>query len=138
MIMDQKTFGRLPMAVGVLILLGGSLPLLAQNQNAADAAKGGGSSSNTSVTATFRDASILPDGTGIPDRIKSDGGGAYVNGVGNVKAIIDGVGDFDLDTSDSPGATETRWVFLDFTNCATMGACTPLFTSGLATTICPS
>lgn len=75
----------------------------------------------TSTSATFR------DNTNLPDRIRSDGTGPYVNGQQNVKAIIDGVGDFDLDTSNS-GRGGTRTLFVDFTSPASTGA-TPPFSS---------
>ncbi len=61
------------------------------------------------VTATFRDAS--------GDQIASDGRGPYVNGVDNVKAILDGRGDFDLDTSVG-GLKPIRLLSLDFSQLA--------------------
>ena len=73
-----------------------------------------------STSATFR------DDTTIPDRIRSDGAGPYVNGQHNVKAIIDGQGDFDLDTSASGSGTRT--LFVDLTS-PTSTSATPPFTS---------
>src|SRR5690242_21961921 len=61
-----------------------------------------------STSAMFR------DDTAVPDRIRSDGAGPYVNGQHNVKAIIDGQGDFDLDTSASGSGTRT--LFVDLTS----------------------
>ena len=78
-------------------------------------------STGTSTSAAFR------DDTNLPDRLRSDGAGPYVNGQQNVKAIIDGVGDFDLDTSSS-GRGSTRTLFIDFTSPASTGA-TPPFSS---------
>ncbi|HET9400334.1 MAG TPA: hypothetical protein VFO34_05240 [Candidatus Acidoferrales bacterium] len=77
-------------------------------------------STGISTSATFR------DDTTIPDRIRSDGAGPYVNGQQDIKAIIDGVGDFDLDTSNAPHGTRT--LFIDFTSPASTSA-TPPFTS---------
>jgi len=59
----------------------------------------------TPATAQFGD---LPG-----DGIRSDGQGAYFNRVDGVKAIIDGVGDFDLDTNVGSGPT-ARTLCLDF------------------------
>lgn len=84
-------------------------------------ARGSKNPSQTSMVATFRS-----DVT-IPDRIGSDGAGSYTDGLQNVKAIIDGVGDFDLDTSASGAGTRT--VFLDFSMPASTGA-NPPFTTG--------
>lgn len=80
-------------------------------------------STGTSTSATFRD-----DMT-IPDRIRSDGGGAYVNGQQNIKAIIDGVGDFDLDTSNAGHGTRT--LFIDFTSPASTTATPPFSTANV-------
>jgi len=79
-----------------------------------------GASTGTSMEATFRD-----DLT-IPDRIRSDGGGPYINGQQSVSAIIDGQGDFDLNTS-SKGA-HTRSLFVDLTS-PTSSSATPPFTT---------
>jgi hypothetical protein len=72
------------------------------------------------VTATFRDAP--------GDQIASDGRGPYVNGVENVKAILDGRGDFDLDTSVG-GLKPIRALSLDFGQPASppLPGCSPPF-----------
>ena len=81
------------------------------------------SPTSTPLIATFADNNLTPD------RIQSDGLGPYVNGQSNVKAILDGRGDFDLDTNTTPGPA-IRTLFLDFTSCASgPGTCTPPFTT---------
>ena len=87
------------------------------------AAKNVVAANSTSMTASFRDDSSAT----VPDAITSDGGGAYVNGQQNIKAIIDGSGNFDLDTSTN-GPRNVRTVCLNFSYPASSGA-TPPFTS---------
>lgn len=78
--------------------------------------------SGTPVTATFRDLS--------GDQIGSDGGGPYVDGVQEVKAIFDGRGDFDLDTSVG-GQPPIRFLSLEFSQQASAPpvGCSPPFTT---------
>jgi len=75
----------------------------------------------TSMTAVFRDG--LPES----DRVKSDLTGAYVDGLQGVKAIIDGLGDFDLDTD--TGGQGFRTLFVDLDNCAST-SCSRPFSGG--------
>lgn len=84
-----------------------------------------GPPSQIPMTAEFR------DDVSLPDRIMSDGLGPYVHGVGQVKAILDGRGDFDLDTNAS-GKPALRLLSLDFTvpaSCPASG-CQPPFATG--------
>ncbi len=74
------------------------------------------------VTATFRDDAALPD------RIGSDGLGTYIDGVDHVRAVLDGRGDFDLDTNSTGGPT-VRTLFLDFRTPASPTANPPFATS---------
>ena len=75
--------------------------------------KGG---ADTSTPATFLDDPL--------DRIRSDGHATYVNGMDDVKAIIDRAGDFDLDTNMGGGPTLRR-PYLDFGAPASAGASPP-------------
>ena len=72
------------------------------------------------VIGTFRDS------TTIPDRIKSDGLGTYVDGQNGVRAVIDARGDFDLDTSTAgPGG---RTLFVDLSSCVSTSCNAPFAT----------
>ena len=69
---------------------------------------------STPMTASFRDK--FPGSSNYvspPDRIGSDGQGMYVDGVTHVKAIIDYLTDFDLDTN-TGGGSNIRYLYLDF------------------------
>lgn len=104
-----------------LLLVVGSLALAALFESRIGATTL--SPTSTPLIATFADNNLTPD------RIQSDGMGPYVNGQSNVKAILDGGGDFDLDTNTTPLAA-IRTLFLDFTSCASgPGTCSPPFTT---------
>jgi hypothetical protein len=72
------------------------------------------------MVASFRDNFALTP----TDRVGSDGLGAYIDGQLAVKAIIDGTGNFDLDTDTSGQAG--RSLLVDLGACATP-PCTPPF-----------
>ncbi len=77
------------------------------------------------VTAEFREPPLGGDG----DRIDSDGGGIYDDGVNGVKAYIQPdsqLADFFLDLITTKGARE---LFVDFGDCVTPGTCSPPFLS---------
>lgn len=67
----------------------------------------GSNTSNTIVTSTFQDIDTT---TNLFYTMRSDGGGAYVNGTASVASAIQGIGDWDFDITASP----TRKVFFDF------------------------
>lgn len=89
------------MSLGLSLLLLGSLALLWAMPRVTPLP------SNIPMTATFRDNLTDP-----PDRILSDGGGMYIDNVDEVDCVLDGSGDFALDTVTSK--TVIRHFFLDF------------------------
>lgn len=71
---------------------------------------------DTTVTSTIENGT-----TNSPYRIKSDGLGAYLNGTSSVVSIIQGIGDWELNTKSS----KTRKVFFDFRDPVTTSTQTP-------------
>jgi hypothetical protein len=63
--------------------------------------------SDTVVTTTFQDIDLT---TSLYHTMRSDAGGAYVNGTASVASAIQGIGDWDFDLLNS----STRRVFFDF------------------------
>jgi len=66
-----------------------------------------GPAKETPVLMTFGDS--------YGDRIMSDGGGSYINGVGGVRAVFVALGNAVLDTQPA-GSRGNRTLFLDFTD----------------------
>ena len=73
-------------------------------------AQGGKPKPDLPVTSTLNDSgSVTPD-PGTNYRLQSDGAGSYHNGVSSVESIIQGIGDWVMDTA----ASASRSVLVDF------------------------
>lgn len=71
------------------------------------------------VTSTLYDAGDVTQSTN--HRIQSDGSGSYYHGVANVVSIIQGIGDWELDTASSA----TRRLLIDFREPVSLPASSP-------------
>src|SRR4026207_1273425 len=72
----------------------------ALSSQAVQAAKGGKPPSDAPATTTIRD---IDENTGLVNRIGNDSLGPYVNGADSVSSVVQGIGDWVLDTK--PSAT---------------------------------
>lgn len=85
----------------------------------------GGDGGNLVVSVTFRDFQG-DDADPVPDRLMSDGLGAYIDGVHNVRAQIDQKGNLAFGVgSGKRNRPAIRMLFFDFSDCDVPGDCTP-------------
>ena len=83
--------------------------------------------SDTNATSTIRD---MDAASGLPFRIGSDGLGVYKQGINSVAAIVQGIGDWELDTKSS----SLRKVRIDFGDPVIGSGANPPFQSAIVPT----